>query len=108
MMKCRSEKKIDCGFWDNGLCGCNIKCQNQYDAEKTRYEKIKELTLDEIAEYIDKEGSLELTNAICLQINPTQDCDCENEKEGKCKDCIKKWLMMPVKEGNEHEDSKDN
>ena len=108
MMKCRLEKKIDCGFWHYGLCESKVECQYQYETEKTRYDKIKELTLDEIAEYIDSEDCLSLTDKICLEINPQQDCDCENENGHKCKDCIKKWLMMPVKDGNDYENTEDN
>ncbi len=58
--------------------------------KQTNFEKIKAMSVDEMAEMIDKfDCSGGLLDKICTFVNPEQDCNIEN---CNCINCIKQWL----------------
>ncbi len=62
--------------------------------KQTNFERIKAMSVDEMAEMIDKfDGVGGLIDEVCKLVCPEQDCDTEN---CKCINCIKQWLNMEV------------
>ncbi len=96
LTKCRSVKKIECGFWDNGLCLSEYKCSQQYQAKETNLERIRNMGTEDIAEYIAKD-CYNLMDKICLEVCPEQDCEAEDSKQ--CIKCVEKWLRTEVCRG---------
>ena len=64
------------------------------DERLTNFEKIKSLSIDEMAKMINKFDYSGITDKICLAVNPKQNCDTEDTNQ--CIDCIKKWLLSEV------------
>lgn len=60
----------------------------------TNLENIRNAGEDAIAEFINTD-TLALADKICLEMCPEQDCD--PEKLGGCKECIKRWLKKDIK-----------
>lgn len=57
-------------------------------------ENLRSKSIDEVAEFINTD-TLALVDKICIEMCPEQDCD--PEKVGGCKECIKKWLNKEYK-----------
>ena len=71
------------------------KCENMTRKGETNYDRIRNMSIDELAEYIYNRDD-ELSGEICRHYMPCpygEDCKPEN-----CKDCIKKWLQSEVAE----------
>ena len=58
----------------------------------TRFERIKIMTIDEVAKELDK---IDVTGEICREVKkcPYMDEDGNMSGDCDCSGCIKKWLM---------------
>lgn len=98
-MKCKCKTKVECGFYENGICVSTVKCPEQTDATLTNYERIRNMSLEEMAEMMDKfDCSGGVLDKICTAVNPEQNCDTEN---CNCINCIKQWLESEVKDNEQ-------
>lgn len=94
---CNNSRDCECIFWSYGKV-CDYCYETNCSAlvkykPPTNYEKIKKMSIDEVADKMAAEG-------ICpYKKEPYDECKYGwHKQEQSCEDCIKEWLNQEVEE----------
>ena len=96
-MKCKSKTLVECGNWQNGYCMTDVKCQFQVEGTETNYDRIRKMSVEEMAKVIVEAPSclsceyLNKETGLCGHSESSE----QSLYEG-CTEATKKWLESEV------------